>query len=47
MDSRKRMSTIMDSFFIKKKNVDTQIASTSHSVELNINYETTANKPQV
>jgi len=47
MDSKKRKSTFMDNFFIKMKNVDTQIASTSDSVELNVNYETTANRPQV
>jgi len=40
MNSSKRKSTMMDSFFIKKQKVVTQIASTSDSVELNVNIET-------
>lgn len=47
MDSRKRKSTFRDSFFIKKENVDTQMASISDSVELDVSYKTTANKTQV
>lgn len=46
MDSKKRKSTLMDSFLIKKKSTSDSV----ETVELNMNVETletTAIKPQV